>query len=352
MKVLVTGATGFLGSHIVESLMRHGHEVRALARRTSNLRHLEHTGAEVVYGDVMDYDSLFAAANGVDIIIHAAGIVMPGWGKWEEYEDNNVSGTKNALVAGVEAGVKRFVYVSSTTVLGPAGCSEVPADESTQSDLVCTPDTYYDYAKMLGEQVALEYHKYGKIPVTVVRPAMIYGPRDRYIADRFHWLVKLPISFFPGKRNPKIPLVYVSDVADCTVLAAMNEKAVGEIYNVVPTEEVTFRHLALAMSKALGKPYRGVDIPLWLLYVGGVSMEWWGKLRRSKKPPLYTRAAVRFFNEGMNLKSGKAKSDLGWEPKVSIEEGCRLYVQWRRTQANGRKGASGSREMDLVSQQE
>jgi nucleoside-diphosphate-sugar epimerase len=352
MKVLVTGATGFLGSHIVESLIRHGHEVRALARRTSNLCYLEDTGAEVVFGDVMNYDSLFAAADGVDIIIHAAGIVMPGWGKWGDYEDANVSGTKNALVAGVEAGAKRFVYVSSTTVLGKAGCCDVPADESTPYDLACTPDSYYDYAKMLGEQVALDYHKYGRIPVTVVRPAMIYGPRDRYLADRMHWAVNLPISFFPGKGNPKAPLVYVSDVADCIVLAAMNEQAVGEIYNVAPSEDVRFRDLTLGMAKALGKPYRNIDIPLWLMYISGVLMEWWGKLWRFKHPPLFTRAAVRFFKEEMNIDGSKARRELGWEPKVSIEEGCRLYVQWRRTQSNGKKGASDSREMDLVGQQE
>ena len=340
MKVLVTGATGFLGSHIVESLMRHGHDVRALARRTSNLDHLEATGAEIAFGDVGDYDGLLNAARGVDVVIHSAAIVMPGWGRWDDYENANVKGTRNALDACIEAGIKRFVYVSSGTVVGKAGCADTPADESIESDLKCTPDTYYDYAKLLAENLALDYHRGGKIEVTVVRPAMIYGPRDRYIADRFHWLVNLPISFFPGRRNPNIPLVYVSDVADCTVLAAMSDKAAGEIYNIVPNEEVTFRHLAYAMAKALGKSYRRIDLPLWLVYIGGVVMEWWGKLLRRKKPPIFTRAAVRFFNESMNLNGDKAKRDLGWEPKVSVEQGCQFYVEWRRGKGNGRESVT------------
>jgi nucleoside-diphosphate-sugar epimerase len=352
MKILVTGATGFLGSHIVDSLNKNGHEVRALARTTSDLTHLRKAGAEISFGDVSDYESLLAAASGVDAVIHAAAIVMPGWGKWEDYERANVNGTKNALDASEQAGVKRFVYISSFTVIGNACNAEHPIDETEPSTLVCTPDTYYDYAKLLAEQLALDYHKQGRVSVTVLRPGMLYGPRDRYIADRFHWLVRLPISFFPGRGNPRAPLIYVSDVADCAVLAAITEKAAGEIYYVVPGGDVRFRHLASAMAKAAGKPDRRIDIPVWLLHGSGVVLEWWGKMLRMKQPPLFTRAAARFFTEDMNVDGSKAKRDLGWEPKVSIEEGCDLYVQWRKSKGNGKGAPSIGSELDLVGEQE
>lgn len=348
MKILVTGATGFLGSHIVESLKKNGHEVRALARRTSDLRHLQGVGAEITFGDVGDYESLLSAARGVDAVIHAAAIVMPGWGKWEDYEKANVNGTKNALDASEQAGIKRFVYISSFTVTGTVCNAEHPVDETEPSNLTCTPDTYYDYAKLLAEQLALDYHKQGRIPVAVIRPGMIYGPRDRYIADRFHWLVHLPISFFPGRGNPRAPLIYVSDVADCAVLAATSEKAAGEVYYVVPGSEIRWRQLASAMSKAAGKPDRRISIPLWLLYTSGVVLEWWGKLLRMKQPPLFTRAAARFFTEDMNVDGSKAKRDLGWEPKISIEEGCNLYVQWRKSQSNGKGDSTVVSQLDPV----
>jgi nucleoside-diphosphate-sugar epimerase len=244
------------------------------------------------------------------------------------------------------------VYISSFTVIGNACNAEHPIDETEPSTLVCTPDTYYDYAKLLAEQLALDYHKQGRVSVTVLRPGMLYGPRDRYIADRFHWLVRLPISFFPGRGNPRAPLIYVSDVADCAVLAAITEKAAGEIYYVVPGGDVRFRHLASAMAKAAGKPDRRIDIPVWLLHGSGVVLEWWGKMLRMKQPPLFTRAAARFFTEDMNVDGSKAKRDLGWEPKVSIEEGCDLYVQWRKSKGNGKGAPSIGSELDLVGEQE
>ncbi|MBL7119658.1 MAG: NAD-dependent epimerase/dehydratase family protein [Dehalococcoidia bacterium] len=123
MKTLVTGGTGFLGSHIVEALLAQGHEVRALARQTSDTSHLKTTSAELVYGDVEDYDSLPPAVEGVEIIFHAAGRVTPGWGKWQEFEGSIVKGTENVLRASAEAGVSRFLYVSSHTVYG----KEVPS---------------------------------------------------------------------------------------------------------------------------------------------------------------------------------------------------------------------------------
>ena len=131
MKALVTGATGFIGSHIVERLLEQGHEVRALARKTSDLSHLNTTGAEIVFGDVEDYDSLVSAIDGTEVVFHAAARVMPGWGKWEDFQHETINGTENILRASAEAGVSRFVYVSSGTVMGEGSYCEIPADEST-----------------------------------------------------------------------------------------------------------------------------------------------------------------------------------------------------------------------------
>ena len=116
MKALVTGGTGCVGSALVERLLENGFEVRALARKTSDLHHLKTTGAQIVFGDVTDYESLRAAADGVDVVFHAAAKVTPGWGTWEEFEKTTVRGTENLLKAAVAGGATRFLQVSSYTV--------------------------------------------------------------------------------------------------------------------------------------------------------------------------------------------------------------------------------------------
>ncbi len=143
MTTLVTGSTGFLGSHFIERLLAHGHEVRALARRTSDISHLKRTGAEIIFGDVEDYESLCPAGKGVDVVFHAAGRVTPGWGWWQQFEASIVWGTENMLIASAEAGCCRFLYVSTGGVYGKACEGDTPACESTTPcQVVFGPDTY------------------------------------------------------------------------------------------------------------------------------------------------------------------------------------------------------------------
>ena len=321
-----------MGSHIVERLLEQGHEVRALARKTSDLSHLNTTAAEIVFGELEDYDSLCPAVDGVDVVIHAAARVLPGWGTWQDFEATIVKGTENLLHANAQAGVSRFVYVSSATVLGKAVLGDTPADESTPSDLGFSSDTYYDWAKLQAERLALDYHKQGKLPVTVVRPCMIYGPRCRLLTDRVFRYAKMPIGVWPGRENARTALVYVTDVVDCIILAATTEQAAGQVYNAAPPAEGRFRDLIGAMCRAAGKPEPRLTIPIGLIYATAVVLELWARLWRNKNLPFLTRSDVRFLSEGMFIDGSKARRELGWEPKVSIEEGTRLYVQWRRSQ--------------------
>ena len=333
IKALVSGATGFLGSHLVECLLEKGHEVRALARKTSNLSHLKTTGAEIVFGDVEDCDSLRPAVDGMEVVFHAAARVMPGWGKWEDFERETVRGTENMLRASAEAGVSRFVYVSSSTVMGEESYGETPADESTPCGIsTFRYDTFYDHAKLQAEKLSLEWHKQGKIPVTVVRPSMVYGPRDRLLSDKSYRQFNVPIVVWPGKANPRTAIVHVADVADCIILAAISDKAVGEIYNIAPPEVIWFRDYGNAMIRAIGGRKIQITIPYLVGYLWCACMEGWALLKRQKELPYLTRSGTRFLNQGMHIDASKARRDLGWQPKVSLEEGCRLYVQWRRSQ--------------------
>lgn len=331
MRTLVTGGTGILGSHLVEALVARGYEVRAFVRRTADTSHLETTGAELVYGDVTEYDSLPQSVEGMDIVFHAASRVTPGWGEWQDFESTIVRGTENLLRASVEARVSRFLYVSSCSVLGVLACGDTPANESTHCAVQFTPDTYYDYAKKEAEDLVLDYYGQGRLNVTIVRPGMIYGPRDRLLTDRVYRHMSSRIIIWPGEANPRCAPVFASDIAECAILAATSQKAVGQIYNVAPAQEVRFREFCSHMIKAQGGRRMEVTIPYQLAQFWCFLMEGWARLRRAKKMPYLTRSGVRFLNEGMYLNGSKARKELGWEQKISMEEGTRRYVQWRRS---------------------
>ena len=330
--MLITGGTGLLGGHLVERMAQQGHKVRALVRPTSNIEHLRTTGVEIVYGNVEDYGSLVAAAQGMDVVIHAAARVLPGWGEWRDFETCIVEGTENILNASIAAGIKKFVYVSSGTVVGKAAQGDKPADESAPYlDVKPTREAFYDCAKAKAEQIVLDYHKQGKINATVVRPCMIYGPRCRLLTDRIYRYVKI-FPVLPGNAMSKTALVHVHDVADCIILAATSDKSNGQIYNISPDGVVTFRDFINSMAKATGKSEFNIAVPLGLVFASAAVIEMWGRVTRSEDAPFLTRSDIKFVRDGMYIDSTKARKELGWQPKISIEEGCRQYVEWRKAE--------------------
>ena len=333
MKTLVTGSTGLVGSALVERLLAEGYEVRALARTTSDVSHLNTTGADIVFGDVTEYETLPSVVQGVEIVFHAAAKVTPGWGTWQDFEKTTVRGTENMLKASAEAGARRFLYVSSFTVYGHA-CQkgDLPADESTPCEARKTPATYYDYAKLLAEQACWKYHRQGKIQVSVIRIGTAYGPRDRLLADRIYKQTFFPIMMWPGRANPRYAIVHVSDIAELAIAAATNDKAIGQAYNVAGPEPVRLREFTEAMLNARGVKRVWVTLPYAVAWIWCYAMEMFAKLRRSQKMPYLTRAALRSLNTEGYLDGTKASNELGWKPTISIEEGAKRYVQWRQAQ--------------------
>ncbi len=335
MKTLVTGSTGLVGSALVERLLARGYEVRALARRTSDLSHLNTTSAEIVFGDITDYESLPPIVQGIDIVFHAAAKVTPGWGNWKEFEKITVEGTRNVLRASAEAGVKRFLQISSHMVYGDA-CQkgDVPADESTACEATKTPPTYYDYAKLLAERACWEYHNQGRIAVSMIRIVSAYGPRDRLLADRMYKQSSFPILFWPGNANPRYAIIYSADIAELAILAATSDKAIGQVYNVAGPEPVRLKEFAEAIVRARGAKRLRVTMPYSVAWVWCYLMETSAKLLRSNKMPYLTLASLRSIHREGYLDGSKARKELGWEPKVSLEEGTRQYVEWLRSQKN------------------
>jgi nucleoside-diphosphate-sugar epimerase len=210
----------------------------------------------------------------------------------------------------------------------------MPLSESAPCGVVFSPDSYYDYAKVEADKIAFDYHKKGKIQVSMIRIGVTYGPRDRLLADRIYRQMSAPIVVWPGQSNSKYSIVYVTDAVDLAILATTSDRAQGEVYNVSPPYAIQLREFAAALLKAMGKTKPQVTIPYPVAYVSCALMEMWSRLRKVKEMPYLTRSGLHFVNKGIYLDGTKARVELGWAPKVSLEEGTRLYVQWRRKQSN------------------
>jgi nucleoside-diphosphate-sugar epimerase len=169
----------------------------------------------------------------------------------------------------------------------------------------------------------------------MIRIGVIYGPRDRLLADRLFRQISLPVIVWPGELNPRYSIVHVSDAVDLAILVATSDRAEGQVYNVAANSEIRLRDFAEAMVKATGSRKLQITIPYAVGYAWCSLVEGWSRLRRVKEMPFLTRSAMKFLNKPLYLDGTKAREELGWEPKVSMEEGTRLYVEWRRAQ--GRK---------------
>lgn len=321
MKNLVTGGSGFLGSHLVEALVARGEEVRALVRPTSRTAHLESLGVELACGDLGDVQSLKTAARGVERVYHCAAIAAD-WGTWEAFRTANVTGVRNLLEAAVEAGVSKFVHVSTSDVYGHP---DYPAGESAPYRRRGWP---YGDTKIAGEQLAWTYHRQHGLPVTVVRPVNIYGPRSTTFVLEIVELLKSGSMVHIGGRRKPAGLGYVTNVVDVMLRAADSETSVGQAYNASDGSDVTWRQYVERLAEIVGMPGPRFVIPYRAAYLAGWAMEKvYGALRLTSRP-LLTRMVVEVFGTDQGFPIDKACRELGYEPQVNFDEGMRQVEAW------------------------
>jgi nucleoside-diphosphate-sugar epimerase len=263
-RVLITGANGFVGSHLVERLLDRGYQVKCLVRKTSNLKWLSGLKVEYVYGDISIKDSLKDAVREVDIIIHSAGLTKAK--NREEYFKANAKGTRNLVEAClvVNPKLQMFIYISSQAASGP-GEDERPKDEAAP----CRPVSDYGGSKLEGEKIVSEYSS--KLPVTIIRPPAVYGPRDTDMLGFFK-VVKYGFRISFGKGESYISLVYVKDLADGIILAVENPKAIGQIYFIADDRVYSWREAFNIIA--------GVMYFFWLSFRRAFTV-CWEKLRHS-----------------------------------------------------------------------
>lgn len=320
---LVTGATGQLGSHIVEQLCAAGQPVRCLVRPGPNVAFLQERGAEIVQGDLCDRDVVRRAVAGSALVYHCAAKVSD-WGSWPEFEEATVTTTRNVVDACRSEGTPRLLHVSSVSVYGsPTLAPGATITEDSPLGVNLGRWDHYPRSKLLAEQIARAYPR-----TTIVRPSWIYGPRDRITTPRVvKGLLKGKVPIL-GSGNNHLNIIYAGDVAAGTILAANHPQAEGQIYNLSSHGEVTQADLLNALTDTLGLPRIRRHVPFWLVSRVAAVQELIARTLRRRHPPTITRRAVYLIGRSTQFSTAKAREQLGWQPRVGIQEGVKRTLEW------------------------
>jgi nucleoside-diphosphate-sugar epimerase len=322
MVALVTGASGFLGGRLVQQLAADGVQIRILARPGAYLQHLAGLPMEVVAGSLSDTDALTAAVRGVTHIYHCAGC-STDWAPPAAFFTSNVQGVRNMLEAAAGAAtLRRFLHVSTTDVYG---YPSVPCDESQPAVDVGLP---YNRTKLLGEQCVWDARRGIGLPITVVRPATIFGPRGQaFTADVARHIQQGTMALIDHGRAPG-GFCYIDNAVRAIILAATTPAAEGQAYNIADGTGKTWRHYVDALADALGKSRPRLNIPSGLGLALATSFETCYRAFRLPGRPLLTRHAVYLLSRNQEYPASRARHDLGFEPVVGFDEGIARSVEW------------------------
>jgi dihydroflavonol-4-reductase len=315
----VTGANGFVGSHLVDYLLGKNFEVRCIVRKSSNLQWLEGKNVKIYDCGLFDKDGLREAFRNVNYIFHVAGVVKA---KNEEgYFRGNVESTKILLevAAEVKDHIKKFIMVSSQTVSGPA-LKGKPVTEEMEPN----PLTTYARSKVKQEKIVLSYKDV--FPVTICRGPAIYGERDTEIFIYFQVFNK-GLTTMIGFDKKELSLLHVSDLAEGLYLAAISDKANGQIYFISSEKFYTWNEVGNITSKVLNKKAFRIRIPHFIVFIIAAIAQFFAMFS-SKPATLNIEKAKDLVQRYWICDTSKAMRDLGYRQKVSIEEGIRRTCEW------------------------
>jgi len=316
-RVLVTGATGFIGSHLVEELVWHGYEVVALVRTSSNLRWLKGKKVEFIYGDLMEGEDI-PHLNGFSYVFHLAGVTKALHKR--DFYRINYGGTEK-LIAEVNraGGIKRFVYLSSLAAAGPSSPERARSEEDAPS-----PVSPYGESKLNGEEVVLSYRD--KIPVTLLRPCAVYGPRDEYMYECFRMVSKGFIPFI-GRGSAFLSLCFVDDLISALILAIRQEHPSGEVFHISDGEKYSLDFFMYMISSFLKIKARKIYIPVWAAWLYALTSESWGVMR-GRAVSFNRSKCVEAIQRNWVCDITKAKKKLGFRPRFRLEAGLKVTLQW------------------------
>lgn len=322
MLSLVTGATGLIGSHLVDALVLRGERVRALVRPTSDARRLRALGVEIYIGTLRDNATLMAAAKGVERVYHCAALVSD-WGVPEDFEETNVRGVRNVLAAATRAGVSKFVHLSTTDIYGYPGR---PAVESEKPSPRGFP---YADSKIEGEALVWNHHRTVGLPVCIIRPATVYGPRCEFVVQLIEALRRRRAVLIDQGQHVA-GLTYVGNLVDALILAADSQASVGQAYNITDGSKVTWRQYLDALADLAEVPRATRSYSHDFAYALASAWEVYYHLLGRSQRPFLTRMFVELMGTDHEYPIDKAQRGLGYRPRVSFEEGIKHTGDWLR----------------------
>lgn len=319
LKVLITGATGFVGSHLADKLIAKNYEVYCLKRKSSSLRWLEGKSVKYVEGDLFSNETLEKTISEMDYVFHVAGLVKAK--TRDEYYRGNYESTKNLLeiTYKVNSGLKKFVFISSLAATGPA-LNEDYVDEKT----IPHPITTYGKSKLKAEEEVMSYRD--KLNISIIAPPAVFGPRDTEILIYFKTFYK-GLDSLIGMKPKFLSLVYVEDLADAIILAAESDKSTSQKYFAGMDGMYSYDQLGSVTSKLLGKKALKIKIPHAVVYTVGFIAELFSKFS-SKPATLNIEKCKDLTQDRWTCSNEKIKSDLNFLPKYNLETGFKKTIDW------------------------
>jgi nucleoside-diphosphate-sugar epimerase len=319
--VLVTGATGYIGSHLVRQLLREGAQVRALVRNPVKASALEKLGAEIHTADFSRPVSLPDVVNGCRVVFHAAGAVNE-FRPYSYYRAVNVEGTRALAKAAAEARVERFIHTSSVVVYGAHAGKDVNESSPYRKSGFPYADT-----KLEGEKVVRRMVEERGLPAVIVQPSEVYGPEDPSWIIRPLGMINKGKMVLVSRGSGLIQPIYIDDVVR-GILRAAGKGIIGQSYIICGSEAVTLREFFDYHRRILGKAQLP-SVPAWLALTLATLAEWASRILRT--PPIFTRQEARLTTMHAAFDGGKARRELGFEPQVTLPEGMRRVEEWWRS---------------------
>jgi len=319
LRVLITGATGFVGAALARALVRQGAEVHALSRPTADRNRLQDVPIKWHEGDITDSKSLNGAFASTEYLIHAAGKLGQAGISEDDYRRIHVDGTRNVLAAALAGGTKRVLHISSPGVLGPI------AGDPAQEDAPFSPSNPYERTKAAAELVTQEFAQRG-LAIVVARPEFIYGPGDLHVLKLFQAIYRRRFFYIDGGLHYCHP-TFIEDAVR-GMLLCLTRGEPGQVYHVAGPRPVTFRELGETIATALRVRRPSLSLPSWLASTGAVGLE--GLARAVGQTPPLTRTSVAFFSQNRRFSFEKAHRELGYAPEYDLAAGVARSVSWYR----------------------
>lgn len=330
-RYLITGATGFIGGHIAEACAQRGLPVAAIVRDGSDASALERLGAVIRRGDFGDAALAGRAVAEADVVVHCAAKVGDR-GPVEDYRSVNVEALRTLLDACRGRRLKRFVHMSTL------GVYEARHHHGTTEEerLPASHLDGYTRTKVEAEELALRYQREHGVPVVVLRPGFVYGPRDRTVLPRLMRRLREGRFHYLGGDQRLLNCIYIGNLVDAVFLAAEKPQAVGRVYNLTDGERVTKQRFADAIADAIGAPRGKQRLPRWLAAVVSAFLRWQiRRAARTGKKPMLTHAQYKFLQLNLDFSIERARKELGYDPKVPFEKGMAETMAWYREHGDG-----------------